>query len=190
MFEHGLAVFRATGENKTGGGAGMAFVLFGDERYDLKKGETRWITLEGENMYGKRLWSNEECFLFLEAGDSLEVVLHENNELELKDDGSVCAARNNWLRKADLLKQRLKYARLIPQMLPKEYEGLNLERVCDSMNVWLATYLKEYPADRKNFEKVMRTAFKYYRLLEEKVLSLQRQLSKSFPERFWPSLPK
>ena len=23
-----------------------AFVLFGDERYDLKKGETRWITLE------------------------------------------------------------------------------------------------------------------------------------------------
>ena len=45
-----------------------AFVLFGDERYDLKKGETRWITLEGENMYGKRLWSNEECFLFLEAG--------------------------------------------------------------------------------------------------------------------------
>ena len=158
-----------------------AFVLFGDERYDLKKGETRWITLEGENMYGKRLWSNEECFLFLKAGDSLEVVLHENNELELKDDGSVCAARNNWLRKADLLKQRLKYARLIPQMLPKEYEGLNLERVCDSMNVWLATYLKEYPADRKNFEKVMRTEFKYYRLLEENGIKSSKTTFQEFP---------
>ncbi len=76
-----------------------AFVLFGDERYDLKKGEIRWITLEGEAMYGRRLWANEECFLFLEAGDALEVVLHENNELELKDDGSLCATRNNWLRK-------------------------------------------------------------------------------------------
>ena len=30
-----------------------AFVVFGNERYDLKKGETRWITLEGEDMYGK-----------------------------------------------------------------------------------------------------------------------------------------
>ena len=54
MSKHGLVVFRATGESKTGGRAG-GFVLFGDERYDLKKGETRWITLEGEAMYGRRL---------------------------------------------------------------------------------------------------------------------------------------
>ncbi len=157
-----------------------AFVLFGDERYDLKKGEIRWITLEGEAMYGKRLWANEECFLFLEAGDVLEVVLHENNELELKDDGSLCATRNNWLRKVNLLKQRLQYSQLIPQLLPKEYEGLNLERACDSLNVWLATYLEEYPADRKNFEKVMRTEFKYYRLLEENSIKFSRATFQEF----------
>ncbi len=157
-----------------------AFVLFGDERYDLKKGETRWITLEGEAMYGRRLWSNEECFLFLEAGDVLEVVLHENNDLELKDDGSLCATRNNWLRDVNLLKQRLQYSQLIPQLLPKEYEGLNLERACDSLNVWLATYLEKYPADRRNFEKVMRTEFKYYRLLEENNMKFSRATFQEF----------
>lgn len=157
-----------------------AFVLFGDERYDLKKGETRWITLEGEAMYGRRLWSNEECFLFLEAGDVLEVVLHENNDLELKDDGSLCATRNNWLRNVNLLKQRLQYSQFIPQLLPKEYEGLNLERACDSLNVWLATYLEKYPADRRNFEKVMRTEFKYYRLLEENNMKFSRATFQEF----------
>ena len=157
-----------------------AFVLFGDERYDLKKGETRWITLEGEAMYGRRLWSNEECFLFLEAGDVLEVVLHENNDLELKDDGSLCATRNNWLRDVNLLKQRLQHSQLIPQLLPKEYEGINLERACDSLNVWLATYLEKYPADRRNFEKVMRTEFKYYRLLEENNMKFSRATFQEF----------
>ena len=58
-------------------------------------------------------------FFILEAGDLLEVVLHENNELELKDDGSLCATRNNWLRKVNLLKQSLQYSQLIPQLLPK-----------------------------------------------------------------------
>lgn len=157
-----------------------AFVVFGDGRYDLKKGETRWITLEGEDMYGKRLLANEECFLFLEAGDFLEVVLHENRGVELKDDGSLCADRNNWLRKVDLLKQRLQFARVMPQLLPKEYEGLNLERVCDSLNVWLATYLEKYPADRKNFEKVMRTEFKYYRLLEANGIKSSRATFQEF----------
>ena len=159
-----------------------ACVLFGDERYDLKKGETRWITLEGESMYGKRVWSNEECFLFFEAGDFLEIVLHENSNLELKDDGSLCVARNNWLRKVDLLKQRLLYSRFVPQLLPKEYEGLNLERVCDSLNVWLTLYLKEHPVDRKNFEKVMRTEIKYYRLLEENNIKFSRGTFQEFSE--------
>ena len=30
-----------------------AFVLLGVVRYDLKKGEIRWITLEGEALYGR-----------------------------------------------------------------------------------------------------------------------------------------
>ena len=94
-----------------------AFVVFGNERYDLKKGETRWITLEGEDMYGKRLLANEECFLFLEAGDFLEVVLHENRGVELKDDGSLCADRNNWLRKVDLLKQRLQFTKTVEEFM-------------------------------------------------------------------------
>lgn len=118
--------------------------------------------------------------MFLEAGDFLEVVLHENRGVELKDDGSLCADRNNWLRKVDLLKQRLQFARVMPQLLPKEYEGLNLERVCDSLNVWLATYLEKYPADRKNFEKVMRTEFKYYRLLEANGIKSSRATFQEF----------
>lgn len=159
-----------------------AFVLFGDGRYDLKKGETREITLEGEDMYGERLWSNEEWFLFLEAGDSLEFILREDGRMKLKDDGSLCVARNNWLQKADLLKQRLQYAQLIPQLLPKEYEGLNLERVCDLLTVWLDVYLDIHPADRKNFEKVMRTEIKYYRLLEEYGFKSSKMTFQEFPE--------
>lgn len=100
----------------------------------------------------------------------------------MKDDGSLCVARNNWLQKADLLKQRLQYAQLIPQLLPKEYEGLNLERVCDLLTVWLDVYLDIHPADRKNFEKVMRTEIKYYRLLEEYGFKSSKMTFQEFPE--------
>ena len=41
-----------------------AFVVFGNERYDLKKGETRWITLEERICTGKGCWQTRSVFCF------------------------------------------------------------------------------------------------------------------------------
>lgn len=157
-------------------------ILFGNERYELEKGETRWVTLEGDPMYGEYLRASENCFLFLEAGDSLEITLKKNGNIEFNDERTLCVARNKWLQKVESLKEKLLLARIAPRLLPEEYRGLNLEKACDSLNVWLDRYLQENPADRKNFEKVMRVEFKYYRLLGELDFKQSKATFFEFPE--------
>ena len=159
-----------------------AIVLFDDERYDLKRGETRQIVLEGEPMFSGYLHATEGCFLFLEGGDSLEVILRENGRVDLKDDGTLCARRNNWLRRVETLKEKLYQIRVVPQFFPEKERNLNLGQVCDTLNLWLEQYLQENPADRKNFEKVMRTEFKYFRLSEEGDFRRSKATFFEFPE--------
>ena len=157
-------------------------ILFGNERYELEKGETRWVTLEGDPMYGEYLRTSENCFLFLEAGDSLEITLEENGNIEFNGEETLCVVRNKWLQKVESLKEKLQLARIAPQFLAEEYRGFGLERACDSLNIGLDRYLQENPADRKNFEKVMRTEFKYYRLLEELDFKQSKATFFEFPE--------
>ena len=78
-------------------------VLFGNERYELEKGETRWVTLEGDPMYSEYLRAGENCFLFLEAGDSLAITLKESGNIEFNDEGNLCVPPESMAAKSGIL---------------------------------------------------------------------------------------
>lgn len=96
-----------------------ALVLHNMQRCEVKAGVPYVLNLEGQKMYDESfIISFKMLDLFLEQGEVLKVKL-VGKEIEIIDDGSMCAAQNKLMCELNALKREYWYKNLIKSLYRK-----------------------------------------------------------------------
>ena len=151
-----------------------ALVLHNMQRCEVKAGVPYVLNLEGQKMYDESfIISFKMLDLFLEQGEVLKVKL-VGKEIEIIDDGRMCAAQNKLMCELNALKREYWYKKFNKKLIPEGQQKWNLESVCDSMRRCVEQFRKSYPTCSKNFDKVIQTELKYFKILEKNCSSMAK----------------
>lgn len=159
-----------------------AVILHDASRYEVKDGIPCVFTLEGQKMYDESfIISFKMLDFFLEQGEILKVKL-VGREIEIVDDGSMCAAQNKLLCELNTLKSEYRYKKMHQKSMSEEQQKWDLENICDSMMRCVERFRKLHPTYSENFDKVIRTELKYFKILEKNCSSMAKVMFGDVPE--------
>ena len=151
--------------------ARIEFLPDGDQRIvyqrqcvQLKDGESYVMTFKGAEMFDESFnFAFKPYDFFLEKGERLKIKL-KNQELEVVNDGSLCAIQNIFLNELNALKRDYYYDWNMKRLTNYKTRW-TVNSISDTLKMCFEQFKKQHPNYSKNFERVVELELKYFPIL-------------------------